>query len=157
MNFSRKSEGELQVTFLDGSQYVPVSCVPLFPLSDPDSYIAIIHESLTGAKTQVGMISNIKDLQFNQQQLVKKEIKFRYFIPEIIEIYSIKPHNRRVDTWSVLTDRGEATFTVRNRQESMIWSANGSLLITDEQNRRYRIKNRSDLNKRSTQQLNRLI
>lgn len=154
--FTLTAGGTLEIVFQDNRRYSPISCIPLFPLSDPDNYIALVHHTSDGKRNQIATIDHLKQLEPSQQLLVKKDIRFRYFTPEILEIYSIKSH-RRTDNWLVRTDRGEVSFTVRNRQENMLPTANNSILITDENKSRFKITDRQKLNRGSQKELNRLI
>lgn len=156
LTFSLNAEGALEVVLADGSRHAPVCCNPLFPLSSPDTYIAIVHVAPSGVRTHIETVKSLSDLEPPQQMLVKKDIRYRYFIPEIIEIQKITSL-RRVDTWVVKTDRGKISFTVRNRQENMIRTAQGGLLVIDEHQRRYKISRREHLSRRSQQELQRLI
>lgn len=139
ITFKRANNGFLQLEKNDGQIFETVECAPLFPLSQPDRYISVTSRS-NGEIKELGLIPNLESLSKQQQALVREEIEFRYFSPEIIDIKKITSQYG-VDQWDVVTDKGDKIFLVRDIKENIIIRESGFISITDIEKCRYQITN----------------
>ena len=143
MRFFKGADGVLKVSAADGTVYQSVRCVPLFPISDPDRHVSVQTETGTEHE-EVGIVPNVCDLASLQQRLVREDISFRYFVPEIIDIAEITC-KRGVETWQVMTDRGDTTFSLTDKNENIVMTDKGVLFLTDLERFRYKISNQQTL------------
>jgi len=135
--FSRSENGFLKLETPDGQVFESVECAPLFPLSQPERFISVMHRT-DGQVMELGFIPDLNSLPDDQQALVREEIEFRYFSPEIIDIKKITSQYG-VDQWDVITDKGDRTFLVRDIKENVIIRENGFISITDIDRCRFQI------------------
>ncbi len=155
LKFQRTESGTLDLTLEDGSVVENVHCIPLFPLSAGGSYISFALRR-NNELEEVGVIRHVRDLPPEQQRLVREDIRFRYFVPEITDVKKVQ---RSIGSWEfdVMTDRGERTFILRHRRENIRVKDNGQIMITDVEKCRYRIPDRSKLPPRAQVELDKVL
>ena len=137
-------EGELTTLVLS------VKCS--FPLSRANEYVSL----RDGDNHEIGLVENLHDLDRDSRRIAEEEIERRYFLPEITVIYSVKGHFGTYD-WEVETDRGRRSFHMRGRSENIIRSGPRRILISDVLGNRYKISDRSKLDRRSKVQLLKVV
>jgi len=137
LNFEQGENGFLRLKLNDEKVFELVECTPLFPLTQVDAYISVSTRNDAGSE-DIGIIKNLRDLPSDQQRLVKDEIQFRYFSPEIIDIKKITS-KYGVNEWQVVTDKGNKTFFVQDVKENVIIRESGLILITDIDKCRFQI------------------
>ena len=135
--FERSGSGLLSVSISDADPIMPIHCVRLFPLSDPEHYISIVRTEKSD-EPEIGILRDINDLPAPQRELILDELKQRHFLPEVLDVIAIRMSNG-MDEWDVLTDRGEKRFFVGNRKESIAVTDDNMLIITDVDKCRYRV------------------
>lgn len=138
LNFEQGENGFLRLKMPEDKIYELVECTPLFPLTQIDKYISVTTRNNDGSE-EIGIIKNLKALPPDQQRLVKDEIQFRYFSPEIIDIKKITS-KYGVNEWQVVTDKGKKTFFVQDMKENVIIRESGLIVITDIDKCRYQIR-----------------
>jgi len=151
LTFELGENGFLRLNLNDGTRYEMVECTPLFPLSKPDAYISVSRRNEKGAE-EIGIIVEIKALSKEQRSLVKDEIQFRYFSPEIIDIKKITT-KYGMDQWEVVTDKGEKTFLVQDVKENVIIRESGLIVITDIDKCKYQVSDFRKLPSKAKQEL----
>jgi len=151
LTFEPAENGFLKLRFNDGKIYEQVECNALFPLSQPESYIAV-SERKDSEVEEIGIIRQLKDLAVEQRSLVEKEIQFRYFCPEIIDIKKITS-KYGVDQWEVVTDKGEKTFMVQDVKENVTIRESGLIVIMDIDKCRYQIRDYRNLPSKARMEL----
>jgi len=127
--------------------YHDVSFIQLFPHSSPQQFIAVRYKKENNTQ-EIGIIKNLLNLPLKLQQKVTDAIDKRFFVPAITKIVSLIS-KRGTDTWQVETDRGNITFTVRDRGENVVTTEQGIIFITDTGKRRFRIVDIRKLDKKS--------
>ncbi len=110
-----------------------------FPHTAPTKYISV----RTDENKEVGLIEDIEIFGDEQKELILKQIKLRYFAPEITKIISVKDEFGYT-YWAVETTSGECRFTVRNGGGNIIHPTGNKYLITDVDGNRFVI---SDITK----------
>jgi hypothetical protein len=138
LNFEPAENGFLRLELKEGKIFEMVECMPLFPLTQPDSYIFITARNDDGGE-DIGIIRELKDLSAEQRRRVKDEIQFRYFSPEIIDVKKIIS-KFGVNEWQAITDKGEKTIFVQDVKENVIIRENGLIVITDIDKCRFQIR-----------------
>ncbi|MCU0646116.1 MAG: DUF1854 domain-containing protein [bacterium] len=138
LNFEQGENGFLRLKLTDEKVFELVECTPLFPLTQIDEYISVSTRNDNGSE-EIGIIKNLRDLPSDQQRLVKDEIQFRYFSPDIIDIKKITS-KYGVNEWQVVTDKGDKTFFVQDVKENVIIRESGLIVITDIDKCRFQIR-----------------
>lgn len=115
-----------------------------FPFNNPNQYISVTDAS----GYEYGMINDINDFSEEARALIQKALDRRYFMPSISKILSIK-EQFGFSFWKVLTDRGEAEFTVKDTYKSIVKLGENLVVILDSNDSRYVIKNTLELDSAS--------
>jgi len=137
IRFNKCKIGPLNITLEDGSVVEDVHCLRLFPLSEPDTFISVVRRE-DGRLREIGVISKLKELTGEQQQVVRDDIKLRYFVPEIKDINRITASHGLYE-WDVVTGRGNKKFSLRSIRENIAVNDEGMIIITDLERCRYKI------------------
>ncbi len=155
IEFRRTGSGTLDVTLEDGTTVENVHCVRLFPFSAPRDYISVARRA-KGELQEIGIIKRFRELPAAQQRLVDEDIRFRYFIPDILDIKRIR---RSHGSWEldVVTDRGERSFLLRDRRENVSVRPDGSVIMTDVENCRFMVAGRDALPARARVELEKFL
>ncbi len=104
----------LSLTMADGSYYPRVTLRRCFPFSTNNFYITVMTPNTEKDRgRELGIITEIEDLEPESRQAVTEELKMHYFVPVIKKIQKIK-EEYGIQYWTVLTDRGEKEFIVRD-------------------------------------------
>lgn len=133
--FSRTSGGFAALSF-DGKEYARVGVYLTFPLTDPESFISI-READEKAK-EIGVIRALSDLDSRQQEIIREQIRLRYFMPMITKILDIKDEYGYA-YWHVVTGFGVCRFTTQMSGDAVISLSDVRLLVTDIDGNRYEI------------------
>jgi hypothetical protein len=136
--FEQAETGFLRLKLDNGTNYERIECHPLFPLSEPDVYIALSSRNDSEVE-EIGIIKSLKKLSAKQQSLVEREIQFSYFSPKIIDINKITS-KYGMNQWEVVTDKGDKTFIVQDVKENVMIREGGLIVITDIDKCRYQIR-----------------
>jgi hypothetical protein len=127
------SWGRLVLTDAHGRQYVGVEPVRAFPITDPRRGISLCdaegHEIL--------WIDRLDDVPAPVRSMLEDELVRRHFLPIIERIVAIEGASEPT-RWTVQSDRGETTFTLKS-EEDVRRVAGYRLLIVDAFGIRYLI------------------
>ena len=129
-----RQAGMLRMTLGDDRSYSVVTLVRAFPLSDPDRYWGL----LDGAGKDIGVIVDPSQLDSGSRDVALEELEKRYFIPVIERVARTKEDYGSI-VWTVQTDKGERTFTVRNMKDSIVELGGSRILLVDVDGNRYEI------------------
>lgn len=107
-----------------------------FPLTNPEEFISI-READEKAK-EIGMIEKLSQLSENQQEMLREQIKLRYFRPIITKVLDVKDEYGYA-YWNVVTTFGACRFTTQMSGDAVIHLSDSRLLVTDIDGNRYEI------------------
>lgn len=133
--FSRTGGGFVALSFGD-KKYERVGVYLTFPLTDPEAFISI-READEKAR-EVGIIEKLEDLPKDQQEMIREQIRLRYFMPVITKILDIKDEYGYA-YWHVMTSFGACRFTTQMSGDAVISLSDVRLLVTDIDGNRYEI------------------
>ena len=105
---------------------------------------------------EIGIIRSTEDFPEEQKSLLEKELDRRYYMPKITEIKKMK-EKMGYTNWTVDTDFGEVTFSVRDTYKNMVKLPKGRCIITDVDGNRYEISDINQLDKKSYKKIELLI
>ncbi len=136
------SEGGLLCLKLKGEDMGRVAVLRMFPFQYEEEFIAIRLEnySRNDTETEIGILRNIRELSEEQTKLIRSELQKRYFIPDILEVYSVKEDFGNT-SWSVNTSSGKREFTMTDMSTNIRNLGNNKILLTDIFGNRYYIRN----------------
>jgi len=150
-----KSETGMLNLIEDNRVIKGVHCISMFPLSDEANFISIVHRKGSELE-EIGIIKHLKELSADQQDLVREDMRFRYFIPEITDIKKIKEAHGLWE-WDVTTDRGEKIFYLKDRRENITVKDDRRILITDIGKCRYKISHYDRLPPKARNELDKVL
>lgn len=133
--FSRTEGGFVSLKTSD-KDYARVGIYLTFPLTNPEEFISI-READEKAK-EIGMIEKLSLLKPDQQEMIREQIKLRYFIPVITKVLDVKDEYGYA-YWHAQTNFGVCRFTTRMSGNAVVSLSESRLLITDIDGNRYEI------------------
>ncbi len=153
LNFTleRDPHGLLVLTDRDGTRHEGVLPVRAFPLTDPDSGLALVGPD----GRERAWIERLAALPAGPRALIEQELAQREFVPVIERIRSVSTF-ATPSTWAVDTDRGPTTL-VLEAEENIRRLAGSALLITDGQGLLFQVRDRFGLDRASRRLLERFL
>ncbi len=148
-DLQRDAAGNLIYTDAAGAVHANVLPVRLFPLTDPNHWVAIT----SAAGHDLICIEDLATLPEDARIILLEALAHRDFVPLILSIHAIRRAAHGYE-WYVTTDRGQTHFTVEN-DESIQPLASGSIVVMDHRNTRYLITDPAALDLKSRQKLER--
>lgn len=131
-----RTEGGFVSLKTNGKEYGRVFVYLTFPLTNPEEFISI-READEKAK-EIGLIQNLKELAPDQQEMIREQIRLRYFMPVITKVLDIKDEYGYA-YWHVMTDFGACRFTTQMSGDAVISLGESRLQVTDIDSNRYEI------------------
>ena len=117
-------------------EYDRVGVYLTFPLTNPEEFISI-READEKAK-EIGIIEKLSQLEKDQQEMLREQIKLRYFRPVITKVLDVKDEYGYA-YWNVVTTFGACRFTTQRSGDAVIHLSDSRLLVTDIDGNRYEI------------------
>lgn len=117
-------------------EYERVGVYLTFPLTNPEEFISI-RETDEKAK-EIGMIRNLKDMGKDVQEMIREQIRLRYFLPVIRRVMDVKDEYGYA-YWHVMTDFGVCRFTTNLGGDAVINIGGARYQITDIDGNRYEL------------------
>lgn len=117
-------------------EYARVGVYLTFPLTNPEEFISI-RETDEKAK-EIGLIESMDKFPKEQQEMLREQIKLRYFMPVITKILDVKDEYGYA-YWNVVTSFGACRFTTQMSGDAVIHLSDSRLLVTDIDGNRYEI------------------
>jgi hypothetical protein len=153
LNFTleRDAHGLLVLTDRDGTRHEGVLPVRAFPLTGPDSGLALVGPD----GRERAWIERLDALPGEPRALIEQELAQREFVPVIERIRSVSTF-ATPSTWAVDTDRGPTTL-VLEAEENIRRLAGSALLITDGQGLLFQVRDRFGLDRASRRLLERFL
>ena len=116
----------------DGTVFENLEPRRLFPVSDLNHYITLLDD----LEKEVALIKDLGALTPESRDAIEACFADYYMIPTILQIIDIEDKFGNLK-WKVLTDRGEITFTTRNRHSDIKVFNKETLFVRDSNDNRY--------------------
>lgn len=133
--FSRTAGGFLALK-TEEKEYERVGVYLTFPLTNAEEFISI-RETDEKAK-EIGMIRDLKELGKDVQEMVREQIRLRYFMPIIRKVMDVKDEYGYA-YWHVMTDFGVCRFTTHMGGDAVVNISGARYQITDIDGNRYEL------------------
>lgn len=133
-------------------EYKKIILVRNFPFQYEREYITVLDEK---AK-EIGIIKSIADFGKDTEEILAKELNRRYYMPKISKILKMK-EKMGFSNWTVVTDFGQITFSVKDTYKNIVKLHGGRCIITDVDGNRYEIPSLSGLDKTSYKRIELII
>ena len=98
------------------------------------------------------MIENLSDFSAETVEILKKQLKLRYYMPKITRILSVK-EEYGYTYWTVDTDCGRAKFASSSGSAGAVIHHNEGVIIKDSNENRYFIEDLSKLTPKEMKKL----
>ena len=144
-SFARTEGGFLSLK-IDDKEYSRVGVYLTFPLTNPDEFISI-READEKAK-EIGIIEKLAQLPKEQQEMIREQIRLRYFMPVINKVLDVKDEYGYA-YWHVMTNFGACRFTTQMSGDAVISLSDSRLMVTDIDGNRYDIPDITKLDRKS--------
>ncbi len=132
----RRTDGGFVALRCGEKEYARVGVYLTFPLTEPEEYISI-READEKAR-EIGMIEKLSQLDKDQQDMIREQIKLRYFMPVITKVLDVKDEYGYA-YWNVTTSFGACRFTTRMSGDAVVLLGESRLMVTDIDGNRYEI------------------
>lgn len=132
----RRTEGGFLALKLEDKEYDRVGVYLTFPLTNPEEFISI-RETDEKAK-EIGIIQNLKDMKKDVQEMIREQVRLRYFMPVIRRVMDVKDEYGYA-YWHVMTDFGACRFTTHMGGDAVINISGARYQITDIDGNRYEL------------------
>ena len=107
----------------------------LFPFSDPNMYITLLDDK----EKEVGFVRDLTEIDDDSRKVLEDCFAEYYMIPRITKLVESVDKFGSLN-WVVDTDRGRATFQIRNRHSDIKqMGKSGRVIIRDANDNRYEI------------------
>lgn len=148
LNFSLEGSGFL--TLDDGEQvYSKVNLTRLLPFKTKTEYISVSYEDDEEQFHEIGVIRDINELQGEQFEIADNFLKFKYYMPEITRIYSIRDNMRGYIFVKVDTNAGKKTLCIRDWYSNFKLISPTELYVVDADGNKYTCPDIRSLDKKS--------
>jgi hypothetical protein len=127
----------------NGRRHANVVPIPLFPISEPDTWISI--RSADG--TELVCIEDPRALPDNVWKLLKEELSRREFVPVIERIVRVSGNSEPCE-WHVETNHGPTQFMLKS-EDDVRRIGDQQILILDAHGTRYQIPDLSAVDVKS--------
>lgn len=120
---------------INGEKYEEVRASLALPITEPDRYVSLRIGATKGEESEIGMIRDLNEMSAENQRLIRRELKKRYFLHVIHKIISLKEKFGFL-YFEAETSKGLRKFAIRweyNRVQE--YSEFGRIIIDTDDNR----------------------
>ena len=148
LSLKREKSGFLTAEY-DGKEYKRVDPTRLIPFKTKTRYISLSYENEEKEFREIGVIRDMKELSQEQYELLDIFLEYKYYMPEITKVYSIRDNMRgsifvRCDTTS-----GEKTICVRDWYQNFRMLTAEYLYVNDADGNKYFCRDITKLDRKS--------
>lgn len=121
LRFFKDQSGFMSLEF-NSETYFNVRLTRLIPFYSKTTYISVAYENDEREFKEIGVIHDMKELSEEQYKLLDEYLEYKYYMPEIKKVFSIKDNSRGFIFVDVETTSGRKTLCIRD------WYSNFRLL-----------------------------
>lgn len=152
LKFTRRDSGYLYLEY-QGNTYEEISLTRLQPFFCLDTYISVAFRNNEEEWIEIGIIKDLKDMNEEQRQLCTDYLNFRYYIPIITKIYSIKDNRMGYLFVDAETTAGHKKIAVNDWWTNFRINNSGILTVTDSDGNKYQIPDLDKIDRSSYRKL----
>lgn len=152
LKFTRKDSGYLYLDY-QGNSYEEISLTRLQPFYCLDTYISVSFRNNEEEWIEIGVIKDLKEMNGEQRQLCTEYLNFRYYIPIITKIYSIKDNRMGYLFVDAETTAGHKKIAVNDWWTNFRINTSGILTVTDSDGNKYQIPDLDKIDRKSYRKL----
>ena len=111
-----------------------VTILRAFPLTMPDRYLSVRDQE----SHELGILMDRTKLEPEQAQMVLNELERWYFVPDILEVFSVK-EEFGYQYWDTDTTAGKRSFVITDISNNLIKLGEKKIMLVDVDGNRYQI------------------
>ncbi|BCN30648.1 DUF1854 domain-containing protein [Anaeromicropila herbilytica] len=150
LNFIKNDSGFLSLEF-EKKKYEKVILTRLIPFYSKNTYISVSYEDEEKNFHEIGVIKDTKDLIKEQRKMIEDYLEFKYYMPKITKVHSIKDNNRGYIFVTVNTTSGEKTLAIRDWYSNFKMLNDKMLYVVDADGNKYYAPDIYELDRKSLQ------
>lgn len=116
--------------------YPRVRVVRMFPFTDPEHFISV--RTNEERSKEIGIIEDMKALDKDTYQVLRKQLDVRYFTPIILKVLKVKDR-RGFAYFDVVTDKGVCKFTIHMGGGDVVHLSETRIILNDLDENRFEI------------------
>ncbi len=148
LEFFRDDAGFISLKY-DGNEYFNVRLTRLVPFYSKTTYISVAYDNEDREFKEIGVIKDMKELSPEQYELVNSYLEYKYYMPEITKVYSIKDNSRGFIFVDIDTTAGRKTICIRDWYSNFRLLTDKYLYASDVDGNKYFCDDISKLDKKS--------
>jgi len=148
LKFQKEASGYLTLDY-DGKIYHKVNPTRLIPFYSKDTYISINYENDEKEFREIGVIRSLSELEDEQRELIVTYLEYKYHMPEITKVYSIKDNMRGAIFVNADTTSGHKTICIRDWYQNFRMRGYDYLYVNDADGNKYFCNDIHKLDKKS--------
>lgn len=148
LKFAKEKSGYLTLDF-GGEIYHKVNPTRLQPFYSKTTYISLSYENEEKEFREIGVIKDMRELPEEQFALLDDYLEYKYYMPEITKIYSIKDNMRGSIFVKADTTSGEKTICIRDWYQNFRIIGYSYLYVNDADGNKYFCPDTEKLDKKS--------
>ena len=152
LKFTRRDSGYLYLEY-KGDNYEEISLTRLQPFCCLDTYISVAFRNNEEEWIEIGVIKDLKEMSEEQRQLCTEYLNFRYYIPLITKIHSIKDNRMGYLFVDAETTAGHKKIAVNDWWTNFRINNSGILTVTDSDGNKYQIPDLDKIDRQSYRKL----
>ncbi len=135
----------VRLTLKDGTVYENLEPRRLFPVTNENMFITLLDSD----ERELGFVRDFDELDEDSREALRQSFAEYYMIPKIEKLTKTEEKFGTLK-WTVVTDRGDVTFRIRNRNSDIkrLYGTN-RVIIRDSNDNRYEIPDIEKLDGRS--------
>lgn len=115
-----------------GTDFGRITIMRLLPFRYEEEYLSVRtqHGERAGKDKEIGLLRSISELSETQREIVRDELRRRYFMPEVLKVLDVTEEYGH-STWTVETDAGRREFTVNDMAANLLHLGGNRVILTD--------------------------
>jgi hypothetical protein len=136
LKISQEKSGFITVTY-DGKTYHKVNPTRLQPFYSKTTFISLYYENDEKEFREIGVIKDMRDMSPEQFKLLDDYLEYKYYMPEISKIYSIKDNMRGSIFVKADTSSGQKTICIKDWYQNFKLIGYDYLYVNDADGNKY--------------------
>lgn len=148
LQFTEEESGYLTLEYR-GNVYHKINPTRLIPFLSKDEFISMNYENEDKELIEVGVVRRLSDMEESQRKLISDYLEYKYHMPQITKIYSIRDNMHGAIFVKVDTDCGSSTICVTDWYQNFRLRDGCYLYVNDADGNKYYCPDVYKLDKKS--------
>lgn len=148
IKLKREKSGFLTLDYM-GKTYRRINPTRLIPFYSKTTYISLSYENDDKEFREVGVIKDMAELDEEQYKILDSYLEYKYFMPEITKVISIRDNMQGSIFVKSVTTSGEKTICVKDWYQNFRMLTENYLYVNDAEGNKYFCADIHKLDKKS--------